>query len=156
MALSELFEKARGDAVGAYLQDGVLLPRLHCLRGDKILATYIMLHQTDEWKQAQYRQILAYAQRKKVDGFIDVFEAWVAADLKPGQRAGTAPNRKEAVLMVGRQVTASKRETIVRNYDILRFGGGVDLVLNSTDAPRDVDEVQAWFDPYLDKLMASN
>ena len=155
MALSKLFEKARRDAVEAYLQGGVLLPRLHCLRGNEICATYILLHETDEWKQAWYRRILAFAESEKVDGFIDVFESWQATDVKPGQRPSTAPDRTEGVLMAGRQVTAGERETIVRAYDILRVGGSVDLFLNPATQPRNVDEVHAWFDPYLDKLMAT-
>lgn len=156
MALSELFEKARAEAVGVYLADGVLLPRLHCLRGDQIRGTYIILHDTDEWKRMTYGRILEYANQENIDGFIDVFEAWMATNLQPGQRPRNAPQRKEGVTMFGRQITVGKRETLVRIYEIVRAAGTVDLVLSPAFQPSDPDTVQAWFDPYLDKLVAPN
>ena len=91
---------------------------------------------------------------QKIDGFIESSEVWLAADMKPGERPRDSANRKEAVVVVGRQITAGKMETLVKVYDIIRSSTQVDLVVSPTQPPN-TDDLHAWYDPYLDTLHTS-
>ena len=138
------------------MDDGFLIPRLYCLRGDNVEALVPLFFNDDEEKDRAYEQILKTADQQGVDGFIEAAESWMSPSLQTGIRPRDDPNRKEIVMMTGRQITSGRVETLVAIYDIVRQGSDVDLVMNSDQQPRDMAETQMWFDPYLNKRLESN
>lgn len=155
MSLSSLFEKVRREAIQVYLDVGVLIPRVYCLRGDNIQTVIPLLFESDDEKQTGYEQIFRMADQHNINGFIDASESWMAEDLKPGDRPRDSANRKEVVIMFGRQIKGGRFETLMHMYEIVRYGGGVDLV-RSKEEPTDPNDAQVWFDPYLEKKLKSN
>lgn len=153
MALSQHFQQVRKRALEAFLKNGFVVPMLYYLKGSKILAATPLLFPGYQ-KQAAYREILEKARRLEVDGFIEVSESWYVAphDMEqdePNLPPSKHPKRRECLVVVGRQRGASKMETQVRLYEILRLGNQVDLVRKRDEEPKNPEKLAAWFDGYF-------
>lgn len=153
MHLTEHFKQIRQRAIEAFLRNGVLLPLLYYLRGNKIVAVTPMLFEAEQ-KQAAHREILEKARSLGVDGFIEASESWYVApeDREPGEPElppSKHAKKRECVMMVGRQLSSSGIETQVRLYEIIRIGKQVDLVRRYSEEPKRPEGLRAWFDSYF-------
>jgi len=150
MHLTEHFEEIRQRAIEAFLENGVLLPLLYYLKGDKIVAVTPMLFEADQ-KQAAHQEILKRAKGLGVDGFIEASESWYVTyeDRKPRIAPSKHPKRRECVMMIGRQRDQGRIETQMRLYEIVRIGKQVDLIRRPSEEPKDPGSLSAWFDGYF-------
>lgn len=153
MALNKHFNKVREKALELFLKDGFVVPMLYYLKGSKILAATPLLF-TDYQKKVAHREILEKARELGIDGFIEVSESWYVHpdDLEQQELKvppSKHPKRRDCLVMVGRQRGASKIETEVRFYEIIRLGNQVDLVRNPDMEPENAEKLVTWFDAYF-------